>query len=633
MVQIDVKQQTEEEEKLITKTLPLINDAYDASRKKFKSRQEYYDLYYVRQKGENLKKDQPNKFLSPQYQSFAEQKISLYAQGLTGTNIQPSFIYTPMNNLYASRAAQAITAMTYSDLMDDYYYETNYKTGFHYVVEGFAVEKPWWNREVVKNYLPDKEEIVIDDFGQTTVRKVKQKPVDKIIANRVSVRSIAPNDIWFDPAARNERELRYLIERHVLPLSTVLQMGKEGILKNTEMLKDIPFPTRDSMEDFYASMSHERRDYYEFYEKRMSGNAIDKDDPMIELLVVFRRGFYYVIGQEKILLSDPLSLPWLDDAFPHEFYSNFPSNYQFEGLSDFFFNKWVIREADRVANLLIKNVDKHLNPTTFVNGLLPPKDIAAIKSGEGNVVVESATSDIVTQFRPDLPSQSVVNLMDNMVKTAQDNMSVTDLMANESPGSEFRTTGSIQIAAQLGQIRSAVKLQMLANRKRSLGKKILALQRHNMTEKRAIDVGGSLAPNLIEISRSDLDLDYKVDVNISPAADILRSNELQAMRALFSDFSQVPGFRVKVAAQEMAAKSGLFKDPLALFTEDPNEIQQANALDAASMGVKPNPQFAGIQATPSPDAGGDSNGAKQAQFNQPTGAPSAPAPPAGVEQQ
>ena len=607
------KEMDDEDQAILRQAQPLITDAYNHAVKKFRERRVYNDLYFVRDRDyETYKKDFQAKYLTPQYQSFAEQKICLYAQGITGTDIQPFFIYSAMDNLYAAQPAQALTKMAYVDLMQDYYYETNYKTSQHYVVDGFAIEKPWWNFQTVKNYIPE-QKMIIDEFGNPIMtEQITEKEV--VIADRPCVKSIAPNDIWVDPAARNEDELRYVVERMIKPFSWCKMMEAQGVYKNVDLMKNVPFPVRGEMDDFLSSVSHQGGDYIEFYEKRVTGKAIDKEDPLIEILTVWHRGYFYVIGQNRIVLSGKRSYAWLKKPFPFVFYSNSPNSYRFDGMSDFYWNRNLIKETNKVGNMLIDNIYRHLNSTYFINGLLPPEDIAAIKSGAGNVVVQSASADLVNQFRPELPSQSVVGFLEGMISSSRDSMGLSDIQAGQSPGSEFRTTGSIQILTQLSNLRNAVKLQLLANRKRDVGKTLLDLYRSFMTEERAITVGGSAAPQLMQISQQDLNLDYNLDINIAPAADILRSQELMAMRALFADMVQLPGFRANNAALQICAKAGLYEDPTSLFDQNILKIEQANALDAKVLGAAVDPQFGAGMNVPSPDAGGttETNAANQA---------------------
>lgn len=599
MADSSYKEQSAEDIKLLNEAKPLISDAYNFARKQFQERKVYNDLYYVQDENyKRKKKDHQAKFLSPQYQSYAEQKISLYAQGLTGTDIQPFFIYTPKDNMYASKAAQGLTKMVYTDLMQDFYYETNYKTSHHYVVDGFAIEKPWWKFTTRTFYPEDQQEIIIDEFGATKVQNYKPDPYQIPDKNHITVKSISPNDLWIDPGARNEEELRYVIERLVVPYSFLKLQEAQGIYKNVDLVKSTNFPIRGDMNDLLNSMSHSRRDYESYYQPRLVNKAIDKEDPLVELAVVWRRGYFYTIANERIVVSSPMSFNWLKEAFPFEFYSNYPSNYKFGGLSEFYFNESLIRETNKLANMLIDNVYRHLNPMTFVNGILPSEDIQKIKSGDGNIVIEAAGADIMNQFRPELPSNAVVSLLDSFVERTKDSMAVSDLMASQSPGSEFRTTGSIQILAQMGQIRSAVKLQMLAGRKRNIGKRLLSIYRNFLTEDRAIAVGGGAAPELLNITNQDLNLDYNIDVNIAPAADILRSQELQAMRGLFLDGLNVPGVRTNRMYSEIITKAGVFQDPTGLVDQNVIAIENRNVLDAKALGLPSDPSFTGAVAPP-----------------------------------
>jgi hypothetical protein len=597
------KQQDTKDLKLVESSKEFITESYNYAKKKFLERKIYNDLYYVNaDEYKKLKLDHQAKFLSSQYHSFAEQKICLYAQGLTGTDIQPFFIYSALDNPYAANTAKALTKLAYIDLLEDQYQETNYKTCQHFVVDGFAIERPFWNYRECEYYPEPQKVPVIDNNGNTSYIEIESEPIFIPEKDHAGVKSIAPNDLWVDPKAKNEEQLRYLIERHIWTFSYLKQLEREGKVINIDLVKDTTYPLRQDLNSLIASLSHDRKDYQSFYEGQFAQTNIDKEDPLVEVLCVWRRGYYYLIANERILIARARSLPWLKKAFPHVFYSNFPNNYRFDGVSDFFFNQFVIKEGNKVANMLIDNVHKHLNPTTFINGLLPGKDIEAIKSGAPNVAVQSIGSTTVQQYRPDMPSDGVVGLLDSIVGNAKDSMAVTDFMAGQSPGSEFRTTGSIQIAAQLGQIRSAVKLQMLANRKRDIGSMILDLYRYYLQGDRIIQAGGSSAQELA-IIKSDLDLKYNIDINIAPAADILRSYELQAMRGLFSDFAQIPGFNMRKAATQMASKAGVWKSDTDLFVDDPNAIVQANMEDAEAMGMAPNPAFAGMNSVQSPDAG------------------------------
>lgn len=599
------KQQSDEDKKLVEKTKPLISDAYDFARKKFRERKFFNDLYYVNDPEYNdRKKEHQAKFLGPQNSSYAEQKICLYAQGITGTDIQPFFIYSPQNNLYASRIGQALTKLFYNDLLYDHYYETNYKTCHHYVVDGFAIEKTWWDFSVIDEPQPPQKQYKLDEYGNIDRQDIAVPSIPRIDRDYACVKSIAPNNLWLDPSARNEKELRYCVERVIVPFSFLKGMEAHGYYKNVDLLKNTRMPMRESVGDFMASVSQDRKDYTQFYERNLLSKSMDKEDPLVELEIMWRPGFFYTIGNDQILLSDPRKMPGLIDAYPFTFYSNYPSNYQFDGLSDFYFNRYLIKEKNKVANMFIDNVHRHLNPMYFINGILPKQTITQIQSGEPNVVVQSIAADAIKEFRPDLPNNSVVALLEMMEATAKDSMSVTDFMAGQSPGSEFRTTGSIQIAAQLSQIRSAVKLQMLANRKRDVGRKLLNLYRTYMTKDKAVSIGGGMAPELFTITNPQLQLDYNIDINIAPAADILRSLELQAMRMLFADFSQIPGFRTNRAALEISAKSGLFQDAVGLFDQDVLKIEMRNAMDAKALDQPPDPAFTGSVAVPSPDAGG-----------------------------
>lgn len=613
------KQQSSDELKLVEDSRALISEGYNYAKEKFRERKVYNDLYYVNnEEYRKLKLDHQAKFLSSRYHAFAEQKICLYAQGITGTDIQPFFIYSPLDNAYATGTAEALTKLAYVDLQNEHYYETNYKTCQHYVVDGIAIERPYWNYREIPRYQDSIKQPIINDDGRIEIIEIQQGPVFVPEVDRVSVKSVPPNDIWHDPKARNEDQLRYIIERHVWTFSYLKQLEREGKVKNVDLLKDTSYPTRGDMDSLINSFAHERKDYSRFYDTYFN-SVMDKEDPLIEVLCVWRRGYYYLIGNERVALTGNKSLNWLRRSFPHVFYSNNPTNYRFDGISDFYFNQYVIKETNKVANMLIDNVHKHLNPTRIINGLLPPKDIEDLKSGAPNLVVQSMSSAQIQEYRPDLPSESVMGLLDQMVANTKEDMSITDLMAGDSPGSEFRTTGSIQIAAQMGQIRSAVKLQMLANRKRDIGTMILDLYRDNLSEDKIVTIGGMNTQDLMVI-KSDLNFDYNIDVNISPAADILRSYELQAMRALFSDWLQVPGFDIQGAARQMASKSGVFKDGTKLFPATPNLSMQYDMQEAQAFGMPSNteamqqyqaaqqpaqnPAFAGANSVQSPDAGG-----------------------------
>ena len=614
MLDASFKEQSQEDRELVEKSKHLISDAYNGARKKFHERKKYWDFYYVNDPKYKTKKlDHQAQFLSPQFSADLEKKISLYAQGTTGTDIQPFYIFQGLGNDYATRAGQALTRMAYTDLMNDCYYDTNYLTSQHYTVEGMGIEKPWWTLTLKDHYPQAEEKTFVDDFGNVDVQMIQPDPIKVIDKNHLTVKSIAPNDLWLDPSARNEDQLRYGVERHIVPFSLLKDGERMGIYRNVDMIKDTKMPIRTTQEDFFASVAHERKDYHEFYETQTGNKAIDKEDPFVEVLVVYRPGYQYAIANDRILIMSPISLPWIKERFPWEFYNNYPSNFRFDGLPEMFFSRWLIKELNKVGNMFIDNISKHLNPTTFINGLIAPEDIAKIRSGEPNVVVESVSADLIQQFRPELPSNAVVALLDRMAATEKDSMGVTEPFGGQgNVSSALRTTGSLQLATQLGNIRSSVKLQMLANKKRKTALRILDIYRHFITDEKAIPMAGGLAPEVSHLKRDDLELDYVIDTQIAPAADILRSQELQAMRAIFADFGQFPFTRTENMARQIIHKTGLFTDAAGLIIDPTKpgaqeEINMRNNLYAQQMKTTPNPQFAGSVAVQSPDAGGQGN--------------------------
>jgi hypothetical protein len=130
---------------------------------------------------------------------------------------------------------------------------------------------------------------------------VDPEPIFIPYKDHVGVVSVAPNDLWVDPKAKNEDQLRYLVERNIWTFSYLKQLEKAGLVFNIDSLKDTKYPVRNDMNALINSLAHERKDYESHYTSALSDSPADKEDPLIEVLVIWKKGFYYMIANDGVI--------------------------------------------------------------------------------------------------------------------------------------------------------------------------------------------------------------------------------------------------------------------------------------------------------------------------------------------
>lgn len=572
---------TKEERALLDRVKQYVDCGWKHAIKKFGERKKYYQMYLNKDPElEKAKLEWQSYSKHPFPHSSVQQKVALFATALLGNESQGLFRVNDRNNLHRSEAAMGWDRVLQYQMSRTKPAHLFTLAMLDMVVTGDAYQLARWKKDWVPRYDDPVDKIIVTPDGEFDTIKVYNDPRIEVIFDQPWIENIHPNNVWEDPSGTDVQfdDHRFVVTRHLMPYSQAKHMEELGVWQNIDYAKDQGLPKSRRSADIASSFAHLTDYEIDYYTNIYAKGQVDDEDPIMEILHCWVPGAVVTLGNMELI--SPARSPFSRGKYPLVHYSNNPLPGRFNGLSDFYVNQYQIKNVNVLNALMQDNYRHHVSGMIFADGSLDDEAVALIESGEPNRVIQVGSVDGIRIVRPDLPDAQVVGAMNAMINDTKENMSISELLSGGSPGSEFRTTGSLELLAQVGQLRTALQTQRLAEQVQELGLHMLALNRTENRDFEMARIGGRFSEDMVVLDPRDIPLDIDLEVKLASIADVATAKKVQSMLQFHNQMINIPTFDSQASGIEIASHIPEYEDAMKLFITDPEERNRREYLSA-----------------------------------------------------
>lgn len=621
--------QTESEKKKLTRLQQIVHSCFDNSSKFFQQRLKWKNRYLgVDEDLDRRKAHWQARFVHTYPHQAVELKGSFFTQALKGNGVQPFYVVEPWD-FNSEDKALANTRLLQYQLARTPVLDTMYKVSKDLSIYGTGILKTFWDYQSIDVPQKPKQVFDIDENQNLFVKSVKPPPVKRVMKDQPDTMVIEPNDFWPDPSATSLENARYVCHRTIMPFSKLKALEKKkgsafGRYKNVDMVKKTSMPMRQ-FADQHSSLTRDDR-----LLKDLNANFrnADPNNPMVEIVEIWEPGgkVSTIANNEVLLEHETILFEHL--KYPFVVLTNEPITGEFWGLSDFQIAQKLLDYVDEHQSQLLDNNSQTLKGFALVErgiGAQALKDLEEAEPGS-KIVVNDLNA--IKWERPPSPDSSAAVIQENLLQQARQAMSVTEILQGVAPPSNIRSTGGLELLAQVGQVRLVVTVDRLAEQLRTLGKQWIALNQQFLDESVLVPIIGAVpgTESYTRVSPEDIPMDVDVRVRLGSLAQGNRELRVQQMLQIHNLAQNIPGYNAIRAMKEIASVQGGFEDPTTLFLldeQDAAQLQTQNFL--AELGKGPlaqAPQLSGGVQTPSASNLPDPNQVAQGNANAAT--PSVP---------
>jgi hypothetical protein len=375
---------------------------------------------------------------------------------------------------------------------------------------------------------------------------------------------------------------RWIVERE-LKTRKAIEANKEKFgLKNLEKAFESALPERgegNSLDNFHKSVRVRDGQYDIESLKTRNDNAANSKDPISELITIYRPGTvqFMVNG---VVVSDEFAL-YPGIRYPFVKITPIPEEGEFWGRAEPELSFNDVSFADNLTNMIKDQYLLHMKGNIFYDStIIDEEDIEKWKKSEANEAIGitgAVDASVIQQWQADSPNPDVIafrNFFENNIKHA---MSINPLMDNESPGSNFRTDGTLSMFQQIGTTRVQSELSIIMDAWADLGGLLFKMAKIFNDGGLDFAVTGTLGDVTDDVLQMrDLPFDVKFDVRLAAGTDPERAarkarmiNDIQIAQQM----DQLGNFRYEEAIIEMAQYYDDWEDFSQYYITDPEEIQ------------------------------------------------------------
>lgn len=438
--------------------------------------------------------------------------------------------------------------------------------------KGYA--KVTWN---FKTKTTTTQEPVVGDDDSITFKEVKKSAVE---CDDPNVEIIDPFDIYVDPDATSLDNAAYVIHRKVVPYETV----KNNVnYKNTHLIKQKD--TQGPRQAIDNTLNSETR-------HSNGGPETDGFKNEVEILEYWEQDRLVVVANGKVVLRDTPN-PYAHKELPFVELDDYRDPHKYYGQSELSVIDPLQREINAIRNQRRDYDNLQLNPVIrMVPGTLRNPNSAVM--APGNVWMVSDLNSMDTFTMPALQGTST-DIEQQTAADIQRAVAIDEIGIGLLPdGSSRRSATEVVTATSMAGKRFAVKIALLEEAVKRIGKLVFALNQQFLDDERIIQIVGQRgAQEWIRLSPDDIKGDYYIDIetgSMLPKDEIAARQEavqlLQYITPIISPVIQtnpeviMPVIRMVLDTFELPGKQEIL-DELKETLGAAKEAQAAQAAQAA----------------------------------------------------